>query len=108
MRATEASQSYKIPTILDCLTVSLFVMLGMDTFKLPTSHGFSELMTMIDYISDLGDTFAVRGSTKEPHVVKAIQIWIPRFDKPLFIVMDNLCISQEGSLRLLQSGNGSD
>ena len=34
---------------------SLFVMLGMDTLKLPPSHGFEELVTMIDYTSDFGD-----------------------------------------------------
>ena len=68
---------------------SLFVRLGMDTLMLPTSHGFSELVTTIDYTSDFGDAFAVRGLTKGPQVVKAIQNWITRFGKPLFIVMDN-------------------
>ena len=68
---------------------SLFVMLGLDTLKLPTSHGFNELVTMIDYTSDFGDAYAVRGSTKGIHVVKAIQSWVARFGKPAFIVMDN-------------------
>src|SRR5688500_14751614 len=64
-------------------------MLGMDTLKLPASHGFNELVTLIDYTSDFGDAIAVRGSPKGPHVMKAIQSWITRFGKPVFIVMDN-------------------
>ena len=54
----------------------LFVMLGMDTLKFPLSHGYEELITLIDYTSDFGDAYPVRGpkgTVNGGHVVKAVK-----------------------------------
>ena len=70
----------------------LFVMLGMDTLKFPLSHGYEELITLIDYTSDFGDAYPVRGpkgTVNGGHVVKAVKRWITYFGKPQFIVLDN-------------------
>src|SRR5690349_18090139 len=67
----------------------LFVMIGMDTLKMPKSFVFEELVTMIDYTSDFGDAYAVRESTKVSDVVKALRAWICQFGRPQFVILDN-------------------
>ena len=78
---------------------NLFVMVGMDTLHMPASHGFNELITMIDYTSDFADAHAVRGNTAGKDVVKAMRNWMTYFGQPHFIILDNVKYFIHGEFR---------